>query len=122
MSSDGFVRASARWAGVDAGSQVIRGYLEIAIPSEVRGCLAGDRPSVVGVRGDASDLVRPVAAGVACRPRENASIGGAVDRFAANSVAGREKLGRNGRFIYREGLSKARGIDTTIRLLEATAR
>lgn len=94
---------------------------EITIPSKIQTYLAAGRPIVVGVKGDAADLVRQAGAGVACRPGDPGSIAEAVDRLAAMPAVDRERLGENGRRYYRERLSKGRGIDATIRLLEEAA-
>jgi colanic acid biosynthesis glycosyl transferase WcaI len=91
---------------------------EITIPSKIQTYLAAGRPIIVGVRGDAAELVLQAGAGVACRPGDPGSIAGAVEALASMSAAERESLGERGRTFYRERLSKQMGIDATLRLLE----
>lgn len=95
---------------------------KITIPSKLQMYLAAGRPIVVGVRGDAADLVDQAQAGVACQPGDPVSIAEAVERLATMSPAKRAELGENGRRFYHERLSKRRGIDATVQLLAAATR
>ncbi|MFH1746090.1 MAG: glycosyltransferase family 4 protein [Planctomycetota bacterium] len=77
----------------------------ITIPSKTQAYMATGRPILMGVRGDAADLVTRAAAGLACEPENPHSIAEAVGRLQAMSPAELDAMGANGRRFYDEELS-----------------
>lgn len=77
----------------------------ITIPSKTQAYLAVGKPILMGVRGDAADLVTQAQAGMAVAPEDDKAIADAVLRLAALSVPEREQMARNAVDFYREKLS-----------------
>ena len=82
---------------------------EITIPSKTQAYLMAGRPLLMGVRGDAADLVRQAAAGVTFEPGRPEQLEGAVRHLMAMSNADRSSLGVNGAAFYRDNLAMAAG-------------
>jgi len=82
---------------------------EITIPSKTQAYLMAGRPVLMGVRGDAADLVRQAAAGVTFEPGQPEQLEGGVRHLMAMSNADRSSLGVNGAAFYRDNLAMAAG-------------
>jgi len=82
---------------------------EITIPSKTQGYLEVGRPILMGVRGDAADLIEAAGAGIACTPEDPESIANGVLSLFSLSPAEREAMGAAGARFYREELSIAIG-------------
>jgi glycosyltransferase involved in cell wall biosynthesis len=82
----------------------------ITIPSKIQAYLAVGRPILVGVRGDAADLVRAAGAGVDCLPENPESISEAVEKLYRMPRALLDEMGDHGRRYYREKLSLSAGV------------
>ena len=75
----------------------------VTIPQKTQAYLAAGRPIIIGVKGDAADLVARAQAGVACEPENPASIAAAIVDVACRSDHERQAMGERGRdFYYRE--------------------
>lgn len=83
----------------------------ITIPSKTQAYLLTGQPIIMGVRGDAADLVRRAEAGVACPPQNPEALADAVRSLADMSPADRRRLGENGRRFYSENLSLHQGVN-----------
>ena len=81
----------------------------ITIPSKVQTYLAIGRPILIGVRGDAADLVLKTQAGLVCTPEDPVSIADKVRQFAQMSQEELHKMGENGRKYYQQELSLSIG-------------
>lgn len=81
----------------------------ITIPSKTQAYLAVGKPILMGVRGDAADLVTKAQAGIAVSPENDAEIADAVLRFAALTVAERGQMAENATKFYQENLSLQSG-------------
>jgi len=77
----------------------------ITIPSKIQSYLAIGRPILVGVRGDAADLVLKAQAGLVCTPEDPLSIADRVGQFAQMSQEELCTMGENGRKYYQQELS-----------------
>lgn len=77
----------------------------ITIPSKTQAYLAVGKPILMGVRGDAADLVTQAQAGLAVEPENDKAIADAVLRLAAAPAPEREHMARNGLDFYREKMS-----------------
>lgn len=77
----------------------------ITIPSKTQAYLRAGRPILMGVRGDAADLIEQAGAGIVFPPEDAAGLAAAVRRLASTPVAQREAMGARGRSFYEEELS-----------------
>lgn len=83
----------------------------MTIPSKTQAYLAAGRPILIGVRGDAADLVSRSGGGILCEPENPSSIAEGVRRlFQAGSLRLAE-MGRKGRAFYERELSMRVAID-----------
>jgi glycosyltransferase involved in cell wall biosynthesis len=82
----------------------------ITIPSKTQAYLLAGKPIVMGVGGDAADLVLRAKAGVVCRPEDPESIAAAVCSLARADVSRLEEMGRAGRSFYEKELSIRVGV------------
>lgn len=81
----------------------------ITIPSKVQAYMAVSRPILIGVEGDASDLVLRAGAGVACKPGDARSIADGVCKLYSMDRSELEAMGRKGLSFYKQELSLQRG-------------
>ena len=111
--------------GILAGADALLVHLKdnplfrITIPSKTQAYLAAGKPILMGVRGDAADLVERSQSGVLCEPSDSQSIADAVRELAD---AGPEKLaamGHNGRAFYERELSVSIGAEAFDRVFRA---
>lgn len=80
-------------------------FLHSTIPGKTQAALACGRPILIGVRGDAADLVERAGAGVAFVPENPGSLADAVRRMIDMGVAARQEMGRSGRRFYEKELA-----------------
>jgi glycosyltransferase involved in cell wall biosynthesis len=83
---------------------------DITIPSKTQTYLAIGKPILMGVRGDAADLVRAAGAGIVFAPGQAGALAQAVDELLAMSESARERMGVSGRAYYETHLSLAAGV------------
>ena len=84
---------------------------EITIPSKTQAYMAAARPVLIGVKGDASDLILKANAGLACQPENAKSIADTVRQFAKMPKSQLNKMGENGKNYYYQNLSFGIGVD-----------
>jgi lipopolysaccharide/colanic/teichoic acid biosynthesis glycosyltransferase len=77
----------------------------ITIPSKTQAYLAARKPILMGVRGDAADLVKRSQSGVLCEPGNPQSIAEAVKELTDACPEHLAAMGRNGRAFYERELS-----------------
>ena len=82
----------------------------ITIPSKIQAYLAVGRAVLVGVRGDAADLVRAAGAGIDCQPENPESISEAVEKLYRMPRTLLDEMGDRGRRYYREKMSLSAGV------------
>jgi colanic acid biosynthesis glycosyl transferase WcaI len=73
---------------------------EITIPSKTQAYLAVGKPILMGVRGDAANLVEEARAGILFLPESPASLATAVKQMMALSADERDRMGANGAKYY----------------------
>jgi colanic acid biosynthesis glycosyl transferase WcaI len=83
----------------------------ITIPSKIQAYLAAGRPILVGVEGDAAELIRNSRSGAAYDPASAASLAEAVELLYKMPKASLEEMGKNGHRFYVDELSLSRGVD-----------
>jgi glycosyltransferase involved in cell wall biosynthesis len=82
----------------------------ITIPSKTQAYMAIGKPIVMGVAGDAADLVSRAGCGVNCVPGDAAGIAGAVRRLSELPIGERAEIGARGARFYQQQLSMAVGV------------
>ena len=87
------------------------------IPSKIFETMAMERPIIMGVQGEALDLVAEAGAGVPMDPESAESLVEAVDRLA-DDAALRQAMGRAGRTFVAEHFSRDRLATEYLGLLE----
>jgi colanic acid biosynthesis glycosyl transferase WcaI len=103
--------------GVLAGADALLVHLQddplfrITIPSKTQAYLAAGKPILMGIRGDAADLVRRACAGIFCEPGHPHSIAEAVGRLVDAGPDRLAEMGRNGAIFYERELSVSVGVD-----------
>ncbi len=95
---------------------------EITIPSKTQAYLHAGRPVLMGVRGDAADIVARAGAGLVFTPEDPAALADAVRRMRDLPVDEREEMGRRGARHYDAELSLRVGADRFVDVLETAAR
>ena len=82
----------------------------ITIPSKTQAYLAIGRPILMGVRGDAADMVKAAGAGICFTPDDPDSLAEAAIQLSRMTIKARAEMGCAGMAYYREHLSFKRGI------------
>lgn len=89
----------------------------ITIPSKTQAYLYSGRPILMGVAGDAADLVRRAEAGYVFPPGDAGALADCVRRLIADGPERRAEIGRNGHRFYDEQLRRSKGIGKTAELI-----
>ena len=90
----------------------------ITIPSKTQAYMAVGKPILIGVRGDAADLVREAKAGVCCQPENPRSIADAVIYLYEMPSDQLKTMGKNARDFYESRLSQRAGVDAFERVFK----
>ncbi len=91
---------------------------EITIPSKTQTYMAASRPIIMGVGGDAADLVTESGCGLLCKPEDPRSLADAVIQLAQMPKQDRIEMGARGRAFYRARLSMEVGVERFIEIFE----
>jgi glycosyltransferase involved in cell wall biosynthesis len=83
----------------------------ITIPSKTQAYMAVGKPIIMGVEGDASDLVERSGGGVFAEPENPESIAAAIARLATAPAQDLAMIGRRSRDFYEQELSVRAGVD-----------
>jgi glycosyltransferase involved in cell wall biosynthesis len=78
---------------------------EITIPAKTQAYLSSGKPVLIGVRGDAAELVARSGGGVSCEPEDPQSIADAVTMLEAMDPSELRAMGERGKAFYRSELS-----------------
>ncbi|MEZ9864362.1 glycosyltransferase family 4 protein [Vibrio breoganii] len=90
----------------------------ITVPSRTQANLAVGRPIVMGVAGDAAELVLKSGGGVVCEPNSPESLSLAITKLANTNSRERENMGHEGKTYYYQHLSLDKGVDKFIKIFE----
>lgn len=93
----------------------------ITIPGKTQANLRAGKPLLMGVRGDAAELVRQAGAGLTFAPQNAEAMAQAVRELMALSSAERAAMGRRGAEFYEQYLALRVGAAQFVRVLEAAA-
>jgi len=91
---------------------------EITVPSRTQACLAMAKPIIMGVSGDAADLINQSYSGITCEPDNPISLAEAITKLSSLSDEKRAKMGSNGRDFYYKDLSLKIGVEKFVRIFE----
>lgn len=78
---------------------------QITIPSKTQAYMTVGKPLLMGVDGDAADLVRDAGCGLVARSEDPEAIASAAEAMAALSSAALQEMGANAKRYYRERLA-----------------
>lgn len=81
----------------------------MTIPSKTQTYMSVGKPILMGVRGDAADLVERSGAGLKCEPQNPQSIATMVEKFLSMPKSELTAMGEKGKRFYRQELSLAVG-------------
>jgi colanic acid biosynthesis glycosyl transferase WcaI len=107
----------AQMGTILAGADVLLVHLKddplfrITIPSKTQAYLSVGKPILMGVHGDAADLVKRSRSGILCEPGNPESIADAVRQLAESSSDQLAAMGQRGREFYKSELSVSVGVD-----------
>ncbi|HIF9474872.1 TPA: glycosyltransferase family 4 protein [Photobacterium damselae] len=90
----------------------------ITIPSRTQANLAIGKPIIMGVSGDAADLVSRSGAGIICKPNDSDDLAKAISKVASLTDKERELMGIKAREFYYENLSLEKGVKQFISIFE----
>lgn len=83
---------------------------KITIPSKTQTYMAVGRPILMGVKGDAADLIEKANAGISCTPEDPKSIADSIERLFTLPRSQLDAMGDNGRKFYDKELSLSVGV------------
>lgn len=78
---------------------------EVTVPSKVQAYMRAGKPLLVGVKGDAAQLVQAAGAGLACEPENPRSMAETVLLMSRMSAGELRSMGDSGRDFYNRTLS-----------------
>jgi glycosyltransferase involved in cell wall biosynthesis len=94
---------------------------EITIPQKTQFYMAMGKPVLIGVKGEAAELVLAADAGLAVEPEDVQAMTQTMIRFARMEGDELREMGRRGQEAYRAQFSFATAIDATSRMLASAA-
>lgn len=95
---------------------------EITIPSKTQAYLMAGKPILMGVRGDAANIIRAAKAGICFEPENPNQLADAVLEMMRLSEDERQQMGAAGKRYYHEQLSLSVGTRAFARILRAASR
>lgn len=90
----------------------------ITIPSRTQANLAMGKPIVMGVSGDAAELVQESGAGVICTPNDPSELAEAISGLVSLSNEERLLIGKKAKEFYYKNLSLENGVQKFIKIFE----
>jgi len=91
---------------------------EITVPSRTQASLAMAKPIIMGVSGDAAELINQSESGVTCKPDNPNSLAEAITKLSLLPALQRAQMGINGRDFYYKELSLKIGVAKFIRIFK----
>jgi len=84
---------------------------EITIPGRTQAYMAAGKPILMGVKGDAAEIVKKAGVGIVCTPENPKSIADSIERLFNMSRIQLDTMGRNGREFYEKELSLHKAVE-----------
>jgi len=94
----------------------------ITIPSRTQAYMRVGKPIVMGVNGDAADLIKQAKAGVSCKANNASSLADAVNTIVNKSAKELDIMGNNAFEYYQEELSIVVGVKKFVSVFEEVKR
>jgi len=91
----------------------------ITIPGKTQAYLAMGKPILMGVQGDAADMVKMAESGFVFEPENADSLVAEIGKITARSKHELEQMGRNSKVYYAEKLSLDIGVSSFERLFDS---
>lgn len=91
---------------------------QITIPGKTQAYMAAGKPIIMGVLGDASNLISKANCGLCIEPQNEQALAGAATKLMHLTSADLHKLGKNGSSFYDDNLSVKMGVKTWIVVLK----
>ena len=91
---------------------------EITIPGKTQAYMAAGKPLIMGVRGDAANLIAMADCGVCVEPENAVSLAEAAKHLALLSSDDIQKFGKNAVCFYYDKLSVKVGVDAFAKVFE----
>jgi glycosyltransferase involved in cell wall biosynthesis len=92
---------------------------EVTIPSKTQAYLRSGRPILVGVRGDAAEMVDAAGAGLGFEPESAESLAARVSELASLGRDAIDRMGADGKMYYEKHLSAGIGVSSLEGVLQA---
>lgn len=90
----------------------------ITIPSRTQAYLAVGKPIIMGVDGDAAQLIKAAQAGVSCKANSAESLANAVEQMVTLNADERQQMAKNAHDFYHKHLSLAHGVKKFVAVFE----
>lgn len=94
---------------------------DITIPGKTQAYMAIGKPIIMGVSGDAANLITKAECGVCFEPENAANLAQAIKDLMLLSPNDLSRLGENAKKFYDENLSTKKGIDTFSKIFNEVA-
>ncbi|MFO7963443.1 MAG: glycosyltransferase family 4 protein [Desulfobacterales bacterium] len=95
---------------------------DITIPSKTQAYMSVGKPILMGVQGDASDIVTTACAGITCRPEDPLDIASAVEQLYQMPTAKLGEMGQNGRRFYEKEMALDVGVRKFVDIFQALTK
>lgn len=95
---------------------------KITIPSKTQAYMRIGKPILMGVQGDAADIIKRSNAGICFTPEDPKSLADAVLQVYNMDQSDRKKMGKNGSREYENVMSFTKGIDRITAILSENSR
>lgn len=83
----------------------------ITIPSKTQAYMAMGRPVLMGVKGDAAELIEKARAGISCEPENPVSIAATVKKLYHMTASELDNMGNNGMRYYDQNMAFEIGVE-----------
>lgn len=90
----------------------------ITVPSRTQAYLAMGKPIIMGVSGDAADLITKSDSGIICESDNSIALAASITELSQLPDSQRDKMGINGRNFYYENLSLKIGVSKFISIFK----
>ena len=95
---------------------------KVTIPGKTQAYMAAGKPIIMGVSGDASNLVLRANCGVCFEPEKSADLAQVVKLLMSLPPAEMQRLGKNSENFYYENLSVKVGVDSFVKIFNEVIR
>jgi glycosyltransferase involved in cell wall biosynthesis len=98
------------------------GLFKITIPSRTQAYMSVGKPIIMGVEGDASDLVRNSGGGMVCKSNNPLDLANTIDEMSKLTTEELDIMGTNSKEFYSNELSLEIGVNKFIEVFEGVIK